>query len=214
MGCSSWAAAGPPRRWPVPSGSGTCRPSPATPSPRIESLDPLEPGLALGQDLGLVDAFSPRAGATDDEILFQRSGRQVTDFLRCPAMEAAYFSVTRQGAPLGYFLLAFAAAQARIVEAWSPSPDLADWVALLRLARRQAGQRPDVEEVVCLAGVPLEQEALLRAGFSPCGTVPLFVLTSRDRVPDQARVRLRMMDGDIAFLHHGTPERWGAGPGS
>ena len=178
--------------------------------PARAPLDPIGDAYALARSseppAHLLDRSSTSGGGS---VVFERSAQDVRAFLDCPVVESECRVVSKAGLPIGFFLLACAAAQARIVEAWSTSPDPRDWSALFRLARQVASEHA-VAEVVCLAADPLEEHALLAAGFSRCGTVPLHVFAPADVVPDQTRVRLRMIDGDIAFLHHGPPERWGS----
>jgi hypothetical protein len=173
--------------------------APQSPVGEAYALEP--PGTAIDPSL-------LHRASSSEIIVFERSAEAVRELLRCPVLETEYRVVSRRGRPIGFFLLAAAPGQARIVEAWSISTELPDWVALLQLARERAAERAGLLEVVCLASVELEQQALLRAGFSRCGTLPLHLLAAADVVSGQARIRFQMMDGDIAFLHHGTPERW------
>ena len=144
-------------------------------------------------------------GSTRERILFHRPA--LRHLLRCPVAATEYHEVSRGGVTAGSFLLSFTPAQAKIADLWCASSELDHWIAIASVARK-AGARPGVDEVACLASEPLQREALARAGFLACGSDPLFALAPPELVPDGATMRVQMLEGDYAFLHHGVPLPW------
>jgi hypothetical protein len=132
-----------------------------------------------------------------------RTPERIQDHLRCPAVAA--FAYGAHGA--GGFVLTVAPGQARIAALWA-ARDQKDLRPLFRAARRVATRQPGVTEVVCMANLPVERDALAAAGFREAGTVPMFLLDSTRRLGQGAQLSFQMLDGDVAFLHHGTPQPW------
>jgi len=149
-----------------------------------------------------------RGQATPPWLTFERSSSRLREYLRCPALEMAAYTARSGDVPLGGFLLGFAPAQARIVGLWFASARSEDHELLIRLARRQAALHPGVEEIVCMANAPTDEQALVAAGFAAVGSVPMFLLASPSVIGPDARLAFQMIDGDVAFLHHGQPQSW------
>lgn len=124
----------------------------------------------------------------------------------CPAVSSERFEVLEQGQALGGFMLSQSPGQARLIDVWCRSSRPSDWARVLGAARSAAARLRDVAEVVTLANTPLEQQALGEAGFRECGRLPMFVRSPA--LPSEIGLRFQMIDGDAAFLHHGTRESW------
>jgi hypothetical protein len=154
------------------------------------------------------DCQSEHSQAESVWLSFERSPGRLQEYLQCPALEMTAHTARCADMPLGGFLLAFAPAQARIVALWGVPPRSDDHALLVRLAHRQAASHPGVEEVVCMANAPTDQQALAAAGFAALGDVPMFLLASPLTIGTDQRVAFQMIDGDVAFLHHGEPQRW------
>jgi hypothetical protein len=146
-------------------------------------------------------------------LSFARTPERLQDYQDCPAAPMAVYSAWRARSSdgktelrLGGFVLAFAPEQARIVAFWSASRTREDETLLARLAYQQARRHPGVNEVVTMANAPMDQRALVAAGFQPAGTVPMFLLARE--LGGDARLSFQMLDGDVGFLHRGAPDPW------
>jgi hypothetical protein len=116
--------------------------------------------------------------------------------------------VRRDGTIIAAFVLALAPRQARIAAFWDVSPSGDNLASVVRLARREAAARGSIDEVVCMANLPAERAALVAAGFQPVGSVPMFLLASPSDIDAHTAVGFQMLDGDVAFLHHGAAQPW------
>ena len=151
----------------------------------------------------------PDAGFTPPGWLrFRRAADGLGALASCPAVTFETHAVLQDGAALGGFVLAFAPFQARIAAFWCRSDRESDLVALLQVARAEASARDQVDEVVCMANLPAECRALSVAGFRSCPSVPMFVLAPDARLPATTQLAFQMLDGDVAFLHHGARQPW------
>jgi hypothetical protein len=143
---------------------------------------------------------APRAG-------FERTAELLGAHERCPVAPARIFAAYERGVPRGGFVLSEAPGQVRISALWGLSPE-PEGVPLVQLAcaAARAGGRP--LEVVCMANAPPQVQALGRVGFARCEPVPLFLRASAELGETVATLGFQMLDGDVAFLHHGLPETW------
>jgi hypothetical protein len=126
----------------------------------------------------------------------------------CPALRVQGFLVRAGGQPSGGFVLSVAPGQARLVDVWCASAQPEAWAPVLSAARFEAGRFAGVAEVATLANTPLEQQALLAAGFKQRGSVPMFIQSRALPRLAEGGLRFQMLDGDAAFLHHGVTESW------
>jgi Acetyltransferase (GNAT) domain len=147
---------------------------------------------------------SPTFGTT----VFGRSNASMSYLLRCPATPMELYSVHRNGRPRGYFLLAFAPAQARIVDCWIDSDDLAEWSAAVQLAVGQAKASEHVAEVVSMSSDPLLGAALVECGFHMRSATPMWLRASSGVARPDLKIRFLMADSDEAFLHNGRNSLW------
>jgi hypothetical protein len=144
-----------------------------------------------------------------ETTLFERTPDLMGYYLRCPATPMELHAAAKEGAVRGYFMLAFAPAQARIVDMWADSADSQDWRALVQLAVRQAERNRSVVEVVSMASDPAASQAFLECGFHARGSWPLRLLACNKRELPGGPVGFRMLDGDAAYLLNGGDELWG-----
>jgi hypothetical protein len=158
---------------------------------------PLAPGEAPP---ALEQTFAPLGVAA-------RSAALIDLWRECPALVTRALRVVDAGVERGGFVLSLAAGQARLIDVWCVSQRSADWARVLRAARREAQRIAGVAEVVTLANTALEARALAEAGFAVCGELPMLVKARAPHAPG-AGLRFQLLDGDAAFLHAGTPERW------
>jgi hypothetical protein len=148
----------------------------------------------------------PKAGR--GTLLFERTPDVIGYYLRCPATPMELYEVAKEKSVRGYFMLAFAPAQARIVDLWIDSADRRDWRALVQLAVRQAARNRSVAEVVSVASDPVGSQAFLDCGFHARGSSPLRLLACNKReIPDMP-IGIRMLDSDAAYLHNNTNQFW------
>jgi hypothetical protein len=129
--------------------------------------------------------------------VFERSAQALSHFLTCPLTPSASYVVERAGIVCGYFVLAFAGAQCRIVDAWIEPPEGNKWDALYRLAAIAARSNPSAVELVTVASEPVAAMVLPRVGFVARGRLPLRIWIPKSDTP--STVRYQLIDNDIGF---------------
>lgn len=140
----------------------------------------------------------PAAGAAT----MARSPAHLRELMACPATPMQLYRLDAAGrAGRGYFLLAFAPGQARLVDCWVDSDAPADWRALVQHAVRAARSDPAAAELVALSSDPLLRAALGDSGFHARTPQPIQLLAKPD--PGFAQLRVQMLDNDAAWLHAG-----------
>jgi len=106
----------------------------------------------------------------------------------------------------GYFCLSRVPGVAKIIDAWTPSAAVEDWVALYASAFRKALADPEVCEVVTLAGIARANQALHRTGFRPRDVMSL-MLNGKSRLIQPGReFHFQMVDNDKGFRHIGRAD--------
>jgi Acetyltransferase (GNAT) domain len=140
--------------------------------------------------------------------VLERSSDLMRYWLHCPAAPMELYAVENGCETEGYFVLAFAPGQARLVDCWLDCDALSGWEALVQLAVCQAGRHQGIAELTTACSEPLLGEALQRCGFHARYSSPLFVrAASGVCVPDRA-VRIQMIDDDAAYRHSGSQCFW------
>jgi hypothetical protein len=140
--------------------------------------------------------------------VLERTAAVMSYLLNCPAVRMQLYVVEGAHAAEGYFVLAFAPGQARLVDCWLDCDASSGWEALVHLAVGQARRHQGVAEVAAICSEPLLAAALQHAGFHARYSRPLFVRTADGvRVPD-AGMRVQMLDDDAAYLHSGSTLLW------
>ena len=108
----------------------------------------------------------------------------------------------------GYFLLANAPGQTRIVDSYVDSEDGEDWRALIQLAVSQAARNVDAAEVVSLGSDPTTCQALLDCGFHDRGKSALRLLSGKNVELGTGPIRFQMIDSDAAYWHQNENAYW------
>jgi hypothetical protein len=140
--------------------------------------------------------------------VFERTAESVAYLLQCPVAEVELFAV--ENAVLrGYFLLAHAPGQVRVVDFFVDSEVDADWRVAVQLAVKQAGENRDAAEVVSVASDPVVRQALTDCGFHPRTSFEARVLMAKGVDAPALPLRIQMCDSDAAYLHANRPEYWG-----
>jgi hypothetical protein len=140
--------------------------------------------------------------------LFERTPQSVDHLLQCPVAPMEFYAVENGGTVRGYFLLAHAPGQVRVVDFFVDSEADADWRLVVQLAVKQAGEVRDAAEVVCVASDPIVRQALTDSGFRPRASFEARVLMAKGVDPPALPLRIQMCDSDAAYLHANRPEYW------
>jgi len=135
-----------------------------------------------------------------DTAVLERSAGLLRHMLVCPIVPMELYALERQGRTRGYFLMAFAPAQARLVDCWIDSDDPQDWRALIQCAVRQAMHTAEVAEIVTWASDSALSRTLLGCGFHARNTQPVQTLGRNARAMPQANLRVQMLDRDAPYL--------------
>jgi hypothetical protein len=114
----------------------------------------------------------------------------------------------KDGSARGYFILAYAPGQARIVDFYVDSEDREEWRILIHLAALQARQNPAVAEVVSLGSDQVTRQALIDCGFHARGNSALRLLTGQGVELAAGPIRFHMIDSDAAYLHDSKYTYW------
>jgi hypothetical protein len=109
-------------------------------------------------------------------------------------------ALEKDGKRRGYFLLAFAAEQARLVDCWVDSEDPGDWRAMVNCAVQVALQTPGIAEIVTLASDPLLSQCALESGFRAKWTEAVHILPKAEGASILTNLRFQMLDSDAAYL--------------
>jgi len=151
----------------------------------------------------LASTAFPKPVPTPGMAVFERSTASLSYYLRCPAIPFELYAVRKNGEARGYFLLAVAGRQVRLVESWVNSSDAADWRALHLLAMRQARQHPEAVEFATMCSDPITRESLEWCGCHDRGGSELHLLDCAKRGLPDGNLRVQMLEGDAAYLHGG-----------
>ncbi|HEX2733150.1 MAG TPA: hypothetical protein VHM70_16180 [Polyangiaceae bacterium] len=134
-----------------------------------------------------------------------RSDALLAHWQQCPVIGVEARQVLDRARSIGTLLTARAPGQLRILDVTTAeSGDL----TTLFVAARGLLTETDALEVAALASTQLERDALIAAGYSPCGALPMFFRSRHPALKDASELRFQLLDGDAGFLHHGQPERW------
>jgi hypothetical protein len=119
--------------------------------------------------------------------------------LASPSTRHALFGLGKDGAPIGYFCLAYARHVARIADLWVTSSAPEDWANGFRCAAGVAAGASDIYEVTAWASTALGREALARAGFRLRDSSTLSVLGDATVLGGRG-LHIQMLDCDASFL--------------
>ena len=161
--------------------------------------------LASGDISRITPAFPVPERGTG---MFERSVDLFHYMLSCPIVPMELFAVQRANRVQGYYLLASAPGQVRIVDCWMDSEDPSGWCALILCAVEQAKHDPQAAEVVIWASDAALAQALEACGFHARFKTPILVRPAADRLLPECPLRVQMLDTDIAFIDPGRKEFW------
>jgi hypothetical protein len=186
----------------------------AAPSPAISSTKRVRRAeLRVHRTGGLGNAAPhPLESAESNgcQIVPLRSVAQLEALSRCPAAPMTHYEVWTDGALIGTFLICETPGQVRVVDAWAAPESVEAWHVVIELMLAQAVHYPGAIELVTQTNDPVQARVLLAAGFVATGADALSIFADRALVHDGAHVRHQLIDSDLAYLHHGCAESWGA----
>lgn len=159
----------------------------------LERLRPEEAGT-LGPLLPV-----PSAGLA----ILERSAPLFRYLLACPIVPFELQVWKKEGEARGYFLLARAPGQVRLVDCWTPSADPGDWRTLILCAVRRALADREAAELIAWSSDARLSDTLEQCGFHPRGAVPIQVHARRGSGFGPSALRVQMIDNDAAYLHEG-----------
>jgi hypothetical protein len=160
-----------------------------------------------GDEVGQIAAVLPLP--THGSTVTQRNADQLRYVLTCPIVPMQLYAVSKAGRLRGYFLLALAPGQVRIVDCWVDSDESEDWRAMILCAVELAQHQPQAAEFVIWASDPLLATVLRGCGFYARFESPIQVRTSASNSVPEGPLRVQMLDSDAAFLYQGRNEYWG-----
>lgn len=155
--------------------------------------------------VGQIATVLPTRGQGFD--LLERTEATVRYALGCPIVPLELYALERAGRAGGYFVLAYAPGQARLVDCWMDSDEPADWRALIQCAVLEARRNRKVAELVTWANDLLLTQSLIECGFRARFTLPVYLRPTTSGIAP-GMLRLQMLDNDAAYLHEGRPELW------
>jgi hypothetical protein len=146
--------------------------------------------------------------ANSNTAIFERSTARFEHCLKCPIASMALYGLEKAGHIRGYFLLAVAFGQARLVDCWMDSGKPDDWRVMVQCAIHAAQQIPVVAELITVASDAMFSDCLLQSGFRPRRTTAIQVLPTNGLLSPPVSVRFQMLDSDEAYYHPGHAEFW------
>jgi hypothetical protein len=128
--------------------------------------------------------------------------------LGCPIIPMQLFAVDNGGGLRGYFLLASAPGQVRIVDCWVASTRTADWSGMILCAVQEALKDSQAAEVVTWASDPLLGAALVVCGFHARDESQVQWRAAPGAALPPSPLRIQMLDNDAAYLSDDYPQFW------
>lgn len=175
-------------------------------APRDAPADGWQARSIAADDLGRIASVLP-VPARGMGVL-ERSVGLFRYALTCPIVPMHLYSLERAGRVRGYFMLASAPGQVRIVDCWMDSDLPADWRAMIHRAVEQARRDPQAAEVVIWASDPMLSESLRATGFHARQETSVLLRSRNGAAVPGGGLRVQMLDNDDAYLHHGRIELW------
>jgi hypothetical protein len=176
-------------------------------APAVASGDGWQARSIAADDLERIASVLP--GPARGMGVLERSAGLFRYCLACPIVRTQLYSLERAGRVRGYFMLAAAPGQVRIVDCWVDSDEPADWRAMIHRAVEHARRDPQAAEVVIWASDPLLSECLRASGFRARQASPILLRTANGAGVPPALLRVQMLDSDAAYLYApGRIELW------
>ncbi len=132
--------------------------------------------------------------------LCQRTVEDLNYMLQCPAMEMKGFLLRRRESVVGYFIVAKAGWEARIVDIFVNSDKPRDWRLAYGTAAHAVGRCPEICRIRARATVPLFVEALIQNGFWLQHEDPIMIRDPRSLLASAFPINLQMFEDDAAYL--------------
>jgi hypothetical protein len=171
------------------------------PSPHFEDFDVR---LSEPHDAAALGTILPKS--TPQLAVLERKVELLQHALGCPITQTDLYSLQQGNRLRGYFLLAYAPGQVRLIDSWIDSSDARDWRALIYCAIREAYRDRRSAELVTYASDPELANHLRACGFHSRGAQPIMLL-ARDGVQiPPTTLRVQMLDNDAAYQHLGRPD--------
>lgn len=139
---------------------------------------------------------------------FARTEAHLRYMLRCPIVPMECFVVEQDDRPRGYFILAFAQPQARLVDAGLDSDAPADWRALIACAVLESKRNTQIAEIATWASDSTLSRCLEESGFHARFALPIQVRSRNKAGFAPTALRVHMVDSDAAYLHEGAGVLW------
>lgn len=140
--------------------------------------------------------------------VLERSVALFRHVLACPIVPMALYAIERSERVRGYFLLAAAPGQVRIVDCWMDSDDPEEWRALILCAVQAARREREAAEVVGWANDAVLATALGACGFHPRHQTPVQLRAADPALLPPVPLRVQMLDNDAAFLCEPRNRYW------
>ena len=156
-------------------------------------------------DVGRIASVLPARGREFD--LLERTEGLMRHTLACPIVPMELYALERSGGLAGYFVLAYAPGQARLVDSSVVTGEPADWRALIQCAVCEAARHGDAAELVTWANDARLAQSLLQCGFRARLNIPVYLRATAAGIAPRA-LHVQMLDNDAAYLHEGHAELW------
>lgn len=129
-----------------------------------------------------------------------RTVENLNYMLRCPAVKMNGFLLCRKGEMVGYFILAKAEWEGRILDICVDSSRKEDWNPALATATRTIASEPEICRILAWAGSPKLRDALVQRGFWQHHETPITFRDPKNVLNRAFPLALQMFDGESAYL--------------
>ncbi len=163
---------------------------------------------AVTDDLDMARIADCLPKAVAGTPVLERSLEQLRYTLGCPMVRTALYAMQNAQRAEGYFMLAFAPGQVRIVDCWMSSSDPTDWRAMLCSAIAQARQERGAAEVVLWTSSVWQRGILQSCGFRARFDLPVRIRAVSRMTVTTVGLNVQMLDNDAAYLHEGVGTHW------
>jgi hypothetical protein len=171
------------------------------PAPRFDGFD-----VRLSKPHDAADLRTILPKSTPELAVLERTVELLQHALGCPITRTHLYSLQQGNRLRGYFLLAYAPGQVRLIDSWVDSSDARDWRALIYCAVREAYRDHDSAELVTYASDPELASHLRACGFHSRGGQPIMLLVRDGIQIPPTTLRMQMLDNDAAYQHLGRPD--------
>jgi hypothetical protein len=130
------------------------------------------------------------------QVVCARTAASLNYFLACPAAKMDAYVLERDGAGVGYFLLSRVGGECRVADLWIRSADRAVWTEALAVATAVARTDSQVARITAAATLPLQTEALEKAGYRRTHAEPVFVQDPEGRLGGRKDLAVGLLEND------------------